>query len=109
MNDTPTDTGWKLLNEEDASCERVIDHGDFDGALIHTARVLLGGNDRWTAIYMRHAKGRHDRRCQYLSAKRRIAPKLLHHEMPPQFTKFDDAKLWCEKRLQKEQSAATLP
>lgn len=101
----PSDSGWKLLNAEDASCERVIDTGIIDGALVHTALVLLGGNGRWTAIYLRHAKGRMKQR-----GSGRIASKCLASDMPPQFTHCEDARKWCDQRmLQAQTELAPLP
>lgn len=59
--------------------------------IVIEARVILGGNGKWTRYVAKSRLGRPKKR-----GLGRIASTAIRHEMPPQVQTRDEAITWCE-------------
>jgi hypothetical protein len=78
----------------DGSAEANYDEGDFSGAVILHARVILGGNGLWTAYVIVSRKTRLKYYRRHAAAW--LSETVKHHYHRPQFTDRGDAIAWCE-------------
>ncbi len=78
---------WQPLGK-DGSMSMEYELGEY----VIAARVILGGNGRWTTYVYLSLLGRPKK-----SGKGRIVGKVLRHEMPSQFSVRGDAFKWANK------------
>lgn len=82
---------WNDIGEQ---CVKAIhDEGDFDGAIITEASVVLGGNGLWTPYLYQVCKGRKKKVGQG-----RIAGKLVFSFWPGQQKTREQAIHLCERK-----------
>jgi hypothetical protein len=86
----PCYASWIHLGDDGFRKEH--DEGDFEGAIITTAQVVLGGNGRWTAWLVQDAKGR-EKKC----GGGRVLPKCVKCRHPGQFNAREDAIKWADE------------
>ena len=88
---TPT-VMWQNIGDD--GVRAVYDQGDFTGAKVTTAQVVLGGNGRWTPWVVQVEKGRLRK-----LGKGRIAGKTVSCYWPGQVQTRKDAVNLCEAFL----------
>jgi hypothetical protein len=82
--------------EGDGSVEFQCVDGEFVGAYERLVRVILGGNDLWTAyIYIRQRQGKKKYKIKPDSW---ICATVMHELRRPQFIVRDDAISWAENK-----------
>lgn len=85
----PCYASWVHLGDDGFRKEH--DEGDFEGAIITTAQVVLGGNGRWSAYVSQDAKGREKKR-----GKGRVCSKCVKFLYQSQFNTSEDAIKWAD-------------